>query len=270
LESSASKKVFYDMDTPVTLSRFKRGETVDYLPSDGLGNFDVVLSYTGGAALGQLRELLGARTVAPLYGWVDPEVHYPVDGTGQYTADLSYLGTFAADRQHAMDELLIAPARQSPHNRFLIGGPMYPDSHKWPPNVAYRSHVPPSEHPAFYCSSRLTLNITRASMAAMGYCPSGRLFEAAACGTPVLSDWWEGLDEFFDPGEEILTANSSQDTLAALRRHPGELGAIGLCARERVLDCHTAEIRARQFVDLMERRDSVERFESSAYACKGA
>jgi spore maturation protein CgeB len=102
-------------------------------------------------------------------------------------------------------------------------------------------------HPAFYCSSAATLNVTRQAMAAMGFCPSGRLFEAAACGVPVISDAWEGLDEFFEPGREILVAHGPDDVLAALDRPRGELAAIGRAARERVLADHTAEQRAAQF-----------------------
>jgi spore maturation protein CgeB len=213
---------------------------------------------------------LGARAVAPLYGWVDPELHHPVEPVGEYAAGLSYLGTYAADRQRALDELLIGPARDVPEKRFLVGGPMHPNPDQWPRNVVYRSHVPPSEHPAFYSSSQVTLNITRGAMAAMGYCPSGRLFEAAACGTPVLSDSWGGLDEFFQPGEEILIASSSEDTLAALRRDAGELRAMGLRARQRALDCHTAEIRARQFIELMGANEYEQRVQRTEYACEGA
>jgi spore maturation protein CgeB len=251
-QSNVPGKIFYDMDTPVTLSRLARGEKVEYLPAEGLGAFDIVLSYTGGAALDHLRSRLHARAVAPLYGWVDPELHHPVDSVERYRADLSYLGTYAADRQHALEELLLAPARQSREKRFVVGGPMYPNPDQWPPNVAYHPHVSPPEHPRFYCSSRLTLNITRGTMAAMGYCPSGRLFEAAACGTPVLSDSWTGLDEFFQPGDEILIASSSTDALDAINLKSDALKKIGERARERALDCHTAAIRARQFLDLLE------------------
>lgn len=246
------KRIFYDMDTPVTLSRLDRGETVDYLPAEGLGGFDLVLSYTGGEALTQLRNRLHARQVAALYGWVDPEIHHPVHPAAEYEADLSYLGTFAADRQRALEQFLLHPAQQLPQKKFVVGGAMYSQVEQWPKNVAYRAHVPPPEHPAFYCASHLTLNITRGTMAAMGYCPSGRLFEAAACGTPVLSDWWTGLDEFFQPGEEILIANSTSEAVAAIQEDAGILKRIGARAKQRALDCHTAEIRARQLVDLIE------------------
>lgn len=271
INSSVPCAVFYDMDAPVTLSRLAKGEAVEYIPADGLGGFDLVLSYTGGEALRQLRERLHARQVAPLYGWVDPEVHHPVQPVADWAADLSYLGTYAADRQQALEDLFLQPARQLAGKRFLIGGPMYPNTNAWPTNVTYRAHVGPAEHPAFYCSSRLTLNITRGTMAAMGYCPSGRLFEAAACGCPVLSDWWTGLDEFFAPGEEILIARSSGESIAAISQDAGRLKQVGQRAREHALDCHTAEIRAREVIRLIEASASGgAEIERRDYACEGA
>jgi spore maturation protein CgeB len=270
--SQISSKIFYDMDTPVTLSRLGRGERVEYIPAEGLGDFDLVLSYTGGEALRELRDKLHAPRVGALYGWVDPEIHLTVPVVADYQADLSYLGTYAADRQRALEEFLLAPARQLPQKRFVIGGPMYPHPEAWPRNLAYKAHIPPAEHSAFYCSSHLTLNITRATMAAMGYCPSGRLFEAAACGTPVLSDWWTGLDEFFQPGEEILVANSTAEALQAITEDLGLLHEIGSRAKERALDCHTAQIRARQLLDLIEsaRDEQASGLERNGYVYEGA
>ena len=252
LNSGISRTVFYDMDTPVTLSRLDRGEAVPYLPQEGLAGFDLVLSYTGGPALDQVRERLRASHVAALYGWVDPEAHHRVPADDRFRAQLSYLGTYSADRQAAFEELLLGPARQLPESTFVVGGAMYPTPECWPGNVRHFSHVAPPHHAAFYSSSPLTLNITRASMAAMGFCPSGRLFEAAACGTAVMSDWWTGLDTFFKPGEEILIARSSSDAIAVTTEDVRELERIGARARERTLDCHTAEVRAREFMTLIE------------------
>ncbi len=129
---------------------------------------------------------------------------------------------------------------------------MYPNPQTWPENIRYFEHVSPHEHRAFYSSSPLTLNVTRGSMAAMGYCPSGRLFEAAACGTAVLSDWWDGLDTFFTPGEEILIATSTADSVSALSKDRALLKQIGSRAKQRALDCHTAQIRADRFLELVE------------------
>ena len=245
-------RVFYDLDTPVTLSRLQRGETLSYIGPRGLGDFDLVLSYTGGAALDALRDRLGARRVMPLYGHVDPEVHRPVEPDGRYRADLSYLGTYAQDRQTALEALFVEPARRRPDQRFLIGGAQYPQDFPWSPNIFFVRHLPPSEHPAFFSSSRMTLNVTRRDMAEMGWCPSGRLFEATACGTPVLSDSWPGLDCFFEPGREILVARGTEDTVAALAVSPAELGRISAAARERTLAEHTSDHRAAQFVAAIE------------------
>jgi spore maturation protein CgeB len=244
LESSTSVRAFYDLDTPVTLDRVRKGLPVAYIGPRGLRDFDLVLSYTGGAAVTELKTRLGAQWVEPLYGSVDPSTHSPVSTTGMIQADLSYLGTYAADRQHALEELFVRPARGLPRSRFLMAGAQYPQTFPWSENIFFIEHVRPSDHPAFYCSSRLTLNVTREAMAEMGYCPSGRLFEAAACGAPILSDTWKGLEEFFSPGAEILTATSSHDTLAAMELSDEELSRIARAGRERTLQEHTADQRA--------------------------
>jgi spore maturation protein CgeB len=252
LDSSAAVRVFYDLDTPVTLERFRTEGSVDYLPPYGLEPFDLVLSYAGGRALDELRQHLGARRVAALYGSVDPEVHKPVGSDSYYRSDLSYLGTYAADRQPTLEQLFLEPAKRSPAKRFLVGGALYPKDFPWSDNIAFVSHVPPPQHPAFYSSSKLTLSVTRAAMAEIGYCPSGRLFEAAACETPVLSDAWDGLEEFFEPGREILMASSASDVEEFLALSPEELRSLGCAARERVLAEHTADHRSQQLLSLLE------------------
>lgn len=251
LNTPRATRVFYDLDTPVTLSRLQAKETITYIGPHGLGGFDLVLSYTGGGALEKLRTELGARRVAPLYGHVDPNVHRPVDPVAQYGCDLSYLGTYATDRQAALQRLFIEPAAQRPLRRFLIGGAQYPQDFPWKPNIFFVQHVPPPEHPAFFSSSRITLNVTRHAMAEMGWCPSGRLFEAAACGTPILSDHWKGLDTFFEPGEEILIARDTEDTVNALDLSEAELRRIAKAARERVLEEHTSDRRAQELETLL-------------------
>jgi spore maturation protein CgeB len=241
--SSVPARVFYDLDTPVTLDRLAAGERPDYLPPDGLSGFDLVLSYTGGEALGRLRSQLGARRVAALYGSVDPNAHRPVRPVEGYRADLSYLGTYAADRQQALEQFFVEPARRLPQHRFVIGGALYPPDFPWAANIFFVRHMPPPEHPAFFSSSRLTLNITRRAMAAMGWCPSGRLFEAAACGAPILTDWWEGLDAFYAPGREVFVARSTEDSMAALSLTDAELRRAAEQARQRTLQEHTADRR---------------------------
>ncbi|HZQ69613.1 MAG TPA: glycosyltransferase [Terriglobales bacterium] len=252
LASKVPVRVYYDLDTPVTLERLREQGTVEYVPSYGLEPFDLVLSYTGGRALRELQQRLGARKVAPLYGSVDPDTHRPVQPNARYGSDLSYLGTYAADRQPTLNRLFIEPARRLPEKRFLIGGAQYPDDFPWTENIWFVSHVPPAQHPAFYCSSKLTLSVTRAAMAEMGYCPSGRLFEAAACETPLVSDWWDGLDEFFEPGREILVASTASEVLSALTQEPEQLRRVGTAARQRVMAEHTADHRCQELIRLLE------------------
>lgn len=244
--------VFYDLDTPVTLARLQSGESVGYIGPRGLGDFDLVLSYTGGAALDQLAGRLGARRTAPLYGHVDPAVHRPSEPVAHYRADLSYLGTYSADRQDALEAFLVEPARRRPEQRFVIGGAQYPQAFPWSDNIFFVRHLPPTEHPAFFSSSRLTLNVTRRPMAEMGWCPSGRLFEAAACGTALLTDRWDGLESFFQPGSEILAVESGEDTLAALDLDDGQVRRIAQAARQRVLAEHTSDRRAAELIALLE------------------
>jgi spore maturation protein CgeB len=251
LDHARGARLFYDLDTPVTLSRLKAGETTTYIGPQGFAGFDLVLSYTGGAALDLLRMELGARRVAPLYGHVDPEVHQPVAALDHYRSDLSYLGTYAADRQAALEAYFVEPARQRPDRRFLIGGAQYPQDFPWAPNIYFVRHLPPPEHPAFFSSSRLTLNVTRQAMAVMGWCPSGRLFEASACGVPILSDWFEGLDTFFEPDREILVARTTEDAVAALDLSDAELRRIAETSRGRTLAEHTSDRRAEELEALL-------------------
>jgi spore maturation protein CgeB len=258
LAAPRARRVFYDLDTPITLARLRAGETVAYIGPGGLAGFDLVLSYTGGAALDALRDDLGARRARPLYGHVDPEVHRPAAPQPQYRADLSYLGTYAADRQAALAELFVEPARQRAEQRFLIGGAQYPADFPWTENIHFVRHLPPAEHPSFFSASRLTLNVTRAAMAAMGWCPSGRLFEASACGTALISDAWAGLDAFFRPGEEILIARDRSDVLAALDRGEAEIRRIAAAGRARTLADHTAERRLDDFERALAERDCPE------------
>lgn len=250
--SRCPRKIFYDLDTPVTLDNLATGRECAAIGPDGLRGFDLVLSFTGGPALDVLRRELGARRVAPLYGHVDPHVHRPMPKDPHFRSDLSYLGTYAQDRQEMLEQLFIIPARQRQDLRFVIGGAQYPADFPWTQNIYFVRHLPPSDHAAFFSSGRITLNVTRAAMARMGWCPSGRLFEAAACGAPILSDHWPGLRDFFAPGEEIIVAHNSAQSLAALMLTDAELRRIALRARERVLDEHTSAQRASELVALID------------------
>lgn len=250
--ASPAHSVFYDLDTPVTLDRLREGQNVNYIGPRGLRDFDLVLSYTGGTAIEELQSRLGARRATPLYGSVDPEVHRPVEGAEPYRGDVSYFGTYSEDRQTALEQLFIEPARRLPARKFVIGGAIYPQAFPWTQNIYFVRHIPPKEHSAFYCSSKLTVSVTRAPMAQRGYCPSGRLFEAAACGVPVLTDEWEGLEQFFERGREILTARTAEDAMAAIELPSEELGKIAAAARERVLSQHTAMHRAMELEAALE------------------
>ncbi len=229
---------FYDIDTPVTLTALARGDCA-YLSSELIPGYDVYLSFTGGPTLARIERQYGSPAARPLYCSVDPALYAPTGAAKRW--DLSYLGTYSPDRQPTLDRLLTDVARACPDHRFVVAGPQYPDSIAWPANVERIEHLPPAEHAGFYSASRFTLNVTRADMIAAGWSPSVRLFEAAACGTPIVSDVWDGLAELFAPGSEIVLARSSGDVIAALR---GDGERIGAAARTRVLGEHTAAHRA--------------------------
>lgn len=237
---------FYDIDTPVTLARLARGEE-DYVSAALIPGFDLYLSFTGGPTLQRLERAFGARRARVLHCSADPASYRPQPCT-RPRWDLSYLGTYSEDRQPVLERLLIEPARQAPHLRFAVAGAQYPDGLDWPANVERIAHVPPDAHPDFYAASRWTLNVTRADMAAAGHSPSVRLFEAAACGTPVISDSWPGLSDLFEPGREIRIAAGSGEVLAVLEDpDPGRREAVAEAARRRVLAAHTAAHRAAEF-----------------------
>lgn len=233
---------FYDIDTPVTLAALDAGRC-EYLTPALLAGYGLYLSFTGGPTLAEL-EARGVRLARALYCSADPETHRPLpDAAPRW--DLSYLGTYSDDRQPALDRLLCEPARLWPDGRFCVAGPQYPDAIAWPANVARTMHLAPDKHRRFYAESRWTLNVTRADMVRRGWSPSVRLFEAACCGVPVISDEWEGLDRLFRPGEEIVIAREPRDSLAALREIPEERRrAIAERARAKVLAAHTGDHRA--------------------------
>jgi len=258
-------KVFYDLDTPVTLENLSLND-VDYLRRDQVPHFDLYLSFTGGRTLDVLGNVWHARHVAPLYGCVDPDVHTRVWSSRDFCCDLSYMGTFAADRQQKLERLFMWPAERRPDFQFVLAGSLYPWNWEWPKNVRRFEHIAPSDHPAFYSSSRMTLNVTRKGMASYGFCPSGRFFEAAACGTPVVSDWFEGLDSFFVPGREIMVAHTEQDVMDFLRASDSELESIARLARRRTLDEHTGEVRARQLIEHCEAAASGSRSQPASAA----
>ncbi len=234
---------FYDIDTPVTLAALSAGEC-GYLDPGLLPRYDLYLSFTGGPTLDELESTFGARAARPLYCAADPDIYRP-DPSATPRWDLGYLGTYSPDRQPALQSMLCEPAGMWREGRFVVAGPQYPQSVVWPETVERIEHLPPQEHRAFYCAQRFTLNITRADMIRRGYSPSVRLFEAAACGVPIISDWWAGLDELFQPGREILIARSGEDVAGLLRTvSETRRRSVGEAARARVLAAHTGDHRA--------------------------
>jgi spore maturation protein CgeB len=251
LDLTQPLRVFYDLDTPVTLNHLRLGE-VEYLGWNQIAAFDLVLSFTGGSVLAELEQEYGARLVRPLYGCVDPDDYRRTEAVPEFSCDLSYMGTYSGDRQAKVDELLIEPSRRHPEKQFLLAGSLYPWQWHWPENVRRIEHIAPADHARFYSSSRITLNITRGEMAVNGWCPSGRFFEAAACGTPLITDAWEGLDSFFNLQSELRVVSSAEDVQQALLTPDSELQSMAEQARQRTFDEHTGMARARQLLSYLE------------------
>jgi spore maturation protein CgeB len=243
LDAARGRRAFYDIDTPVTLAKLAAGDC-EYVSPELIRAYELYLSFSGGPALDVVMREYGSPDARPLYCSVDPEAYRPSRGKRIY--DLGYLGTYSDDRQPTLERLLLEPARRAPHLRFVVAGPLYPESIAWPANVAHIDHVPPAEHARFYGSCRFTLNVTRQDMVRLGYSPSVRLFEAAACGVPIISDAWCGLDAFLEPGREIALAEKPEDVLAILAWDEERAGEFAARSRRRVLAGHTAAHRAKE------------------------
>ncbi|MEO1987188.1 MAG: glycosyltransferase [Martelella sp.] len=237
---------FYDIDTPVTLRRLQEGNE-EYIARHQVPLFDVYFSFSGGANLDRLETDYRARRAEALFCSVDPDLYRPTGAPRQW--DLGYLGTYSDDRQPVLKKLLIEPARRLPERKFVVAGAQYPSSIEWPDNVERIEHVPPAEHADFYSRQRFTLNVTRQDMVRAGWSPSVRLFEAAACATPVISDIWPGLEELLPDGEAIILAPDGDAVVAALREtDDAQLAAIAEAARQRVMSGHTGLARARELI----------------------
>ena len=249
LDMAGGVRAFYDIDTPVTLAALGRGDCA-YLDAAQIARLDLYLSFTGGPLLRRLAHDYGARHPHAFYCAVDAERYDPQPRAARW--DLGYLGTYSPDRQPTLDRLLLEPARRLPGCRFVVAGPQYPAQIRWPDNVERIEHLPPASHPDFYASQRFTLNVTRADMIAAGWSPSVRLFEAAACATPVISDRWQGLSELLPEGEAVLIADSSDAVTRALVSLP-ERDRLEIARRARsvVLGGHTGMVRASELVELI-------------------
>jgi len=248
LESNAAVRTFYDIDTPITVAALRERLGCEYLRASQLAGLDVYFSFTGGPMLEELQSRFGARRAVPLYCSFDPERYHTRPRSQRFACTMSYMGTYAPDRQPKLEEFLFDAARALPDQSFIVAGPQYPKSVQWPRNVRRIVHLNPRWHPHLYSSSRVTLNVTRREMVMAGYSPSVRLFEAAACGAAIASDNWPGLEEFFIPGREILLPSSGGELVRYLRElSEPELREIGLAAQARVLAAHTSQRRAEEF-----------------------
>lgn len=244
--------LFYDIDTPITLRQLRSDGGTEYLNAAMIPRYSAYLSFTGGPALRELEQKFGAQRAVPLYCSVDPDLYRPSPIEDKFHCDLSYLGTYAPDRQPKLMQLLNGTASMLPNKSFLVAGPQYPVDITWAPNVRRIIHVSPPDHPAFYSSSRYTLNLTRDDMIAAGYSPSVRLFEASACGAAILSDAWPGLENFLTPGEEILLPADASEVMNILTHmSDSQRNRVGRRARDRILAEHTAEHRAAEFEQIV-------------------
>jgi spore maturation protein CgeB len=242
LHDAQAPIAFYDIDTPVTLAKLEAGD-YEYLSPDLIPRFDLYLSFTGGPLLDRMGSRFGARMTRPLYCSADSEIYYPQPDRRLW--DLGYIGTYSADRHAQFDRMLLAPAKSWSSGRFVVAGSQYPSDIQWPSNLIRILHLPSSEHRQFYNQQRFTLNLTRGPMVKAGFSPSVRLFEAAACGTAIISDPWTGLETFFEPGKEILVAASTSEILAMLRTtSEASIAELGDAARKRFLSEHTPDHRA--------------------------
>lgn len=247
LDSRAEVKTFYDIDTPITIAQLREHGKVPYLNAQQVSGFDVYFSFTGGPMLREIENTFGAKMAFPLYCSFDPQEYRRFAPNKRFACDLSYMGTYASDRQAKLESLLVDAAKKLPKRKFIVAGSQYPKTITWPKNVRRIVHLNPKWHARFYSSSRVTLNVTRREMVIAGYSPSVRLFEAAACGATIISDNWPGLNSFFQPGREILLPIDAQDVVGYLSLRDSELRTIGNAACARVLSEHTSEARARQF-----------------------
>jgi len=250
LKGPGTRVAFWDVDAPATLDRVQ-GNPDD--PFHALiPRYDLVLTYGGGEPVVRAYQALGARLCVPIYNALDPSTHHPVAPDARFDADLSFLGNRLPDREKRVEEFFLEAAKALPDKRFLLGGSGWGDK-GLPGNVRYLGHVYTRDHNAFNCTPRAVLNISRESMARYGFSPATRVFEAAGAASCLITDAWEGLEEFLEPGEEVLVARSGAEVAEILKRlTPEEARRIGQAAYERVLAGHTYAHRAAQLDALLE------------------
>jgi spore maturation protein CgeB len=242
LQGPSTLVAFWDVDAPATLDRLA-ADPGDHLAAL-IPRYDIVFTYGGGVPVTTAYERLGARCCVPIYNALDPMTHHPVEGDRRFEGALGFLGNRLPDRERRVDELFFAAAARLPSERFLLGGSGW-DDRELPANVVRLGHVFTRDHNAFNVSPRAVLNISRDSMAAYGFSPATRVFEAAGAGACLITDAWAGIEEFLEPGREVLVARSGDDVARHVRRiSRGEARGIGARARQRVLREHTYDHRA--------------------------
>jgi spore maturation protein CgeB len=241
---------FWDVDAPATLDAIDRDHTNPLQKL--IPRYDLVLTYGGGAAVVRAYDRLGARTCVPIYNALDPQTHHPMARSDGFACDFGFLGNRLPDRESRVEEFFLEPARRLADRRFLLGGAGW-ESKSVPPNVRLAGHVGTKHHNAFFCSGLATLNINRESMARYGFSPPTRVFEAAGAAACVITDTWPGIETFFEPGKELLTADGADAVTAILAGlGPEQARRIGRAARARALAEHTYAHRAKQLAGVLE------------------
>lgn len=238
---SGALKIFWDVDAPATLDRMSADANDAF--HRVLPKYDLVLTYGGGKPVTDRYRELGARRCEPIYNGFDPDVHFPVHPDERFAGDLSFLGNRLPDREKRVEEFFLKAAASAPEQRFVLGGNGWGDK-PMPSNVNYVGHVYTADHNAFNCSARMVLNISRESMARYGFSPATRVFEAAGAAACLISDAWQGLELFLQPGREVLVAHSGEEVAQIVRQlSPEQARSIGEAARRRVLSEHTYKQR---------------------------
>ncbi len=242
MKTALGLKCFYDLEASKTLGFLENGNNT-FIRADQVVKFDLILSTSGGRMLRAFQEKYKARYVCPLYGSVDQELYYPQVKTKE--GSLGYIGPFSEDREPSLKEHMFDVAVRLKDHQFGITGIGYTGGNNWPRNIQYIDYLAPDGHRNFYSGYKYALHVTRRNLVTSGYSPGIRLFEAAACGVPIISDYWEGMEEFFEPGKEILLSESTGDTINIILTTPDEvLKEITDRALKKVTQQHSSSRRA--------------------------
>ena len=237
--------LFWDVDAPATLERVQSDVADPFRAL--IPRYDAILTYGGGAPVQDAYAMLGARACVPIYNALDEATHHPVARDERFAGALGFLGNRLPDREARVEEFFWKPASQCEPETFLLGGAGW-DDHACGANTKYLGHVYTRDHNAFHLTPRLALNISRDSMARFGFSPATRVFEATGAGACLISDWWEGIEQFFEPGSEILVARSGEEVAAFVREiDEAHARRIGDAALRRALGEHTYAQRAGAF-----------------------